>query len=45
MIDAKTPETEGKLIIELEGSADMVRDERMKSKTNPALQGLTRGFM
>jgi len=44
VIAAKTPETEGKLIIELEGSADMVRDERMKSKSNFA-QGLARGFM
>eukprot|EP01110_Echinostelium_bisporum_P009964 TRINITY_DN34615_c0_g1_i1.p1 TRINITY_DN34615_c0_g1~~TRINITY_DN34615_c0_g1_i1.p1 ORF type:complete len:108 (-),score=25.90 TRINITY_DN34615_c0_g1_i1:76-399(-) len=31
MIEAKTPETQGKYIIQLEGTADMIRDERQGS--------------
>eukprot|EP01112_Ceratiomyxa_fruticulosa_P022190 TRINITY_DN8057_c0_g1_i1.p1 TRINITY_DN8057_c0_g1~~TRINITY_DN8057_c0_g1_i1.p1 ORF type:complete len:119 (-),score=18.26 TRINITY_DN8057_c0_g1_i1:141-497(-) len=31
-IEAKTPETEGQLVIQLEGSADMIRDSRQKQK-------------
>lgn len=32
VIDAKTPESEGKLVIGFEGTMDMIRDERMRGK-------------
>jgi hypothetical protein len=34
VIEAKTPESQGRFVIELEGSSDMVRDDRVKSKSS-----------
>jgi uncharacterized CHY-type Zn-finger protein len=34
LIEAKTPETEGKLVVELEGSQQMLRDDREKQKNS-----------
>jgi len=36
VIEAKTRESEGKLVIGFEGTMDMIVDERAKSKHNPA---------
>jgi hypothetical protein len=35
VLDAKTPENQGTLMIGFEGTMDMVRDERMKAKNAP----------
>lgn len=32
IIPAKTPETEGQMMITIEGSADMIRDDRQKTR-------------
>ena len=41
IIEAKTPETEGHLVIQLEGTADMIKDDRVRSKnTGPSMMGM-----
>jgi len=41
---AKTPQTEGKLVIELEGNADLIRDDRVKSKSSTTSENAVNMF-
>lgn len=37
VVEAKTPENKGALMIQLEGTTDMIRDDRMKSKSRAGM--------